>query len=110
MSSPAHPASIGSGGVSGSSYQAASDNPAAVGVSGSREEVEAAIKIQKVVRGHLSRRNSEKVLGFSPRNSNPASPRASVSAAATEAAEPPKLAAEGTEANSNGAVEAEPRK
>jgi len=106
MSSPAHPASIGSSGVTGSSYQAGSDNPASVGVSGTAEEVEAAIKIQKVVRGHLSRRNSEKVLGFSPRNSNPASPRASVTASGV----PPNLAAAGTETNSQGAVEAAPRK
>ena len=107
MSSPAHPASIGASDVTTGSYQAGSDNPAALSAQATPEEVEAAIKIQKVVRGHLSRRNSEKVLGFSlsPRSSNPTSPRSSV-----EAAMPPNLAPPPSETNSNGAVEAQPRK
>ena len=98
---------MGSSNVTTANYQAGNDNPAALASDPTPEEVEAAIKIQKVVRGHLSRRNSEKVLGFSlsPRSSNPASPRASVTAA-----EPPTLAPAGTESNSTGAVEAQPRK
>ena len=109
MSSPAHPASIGSSQVTTATYQPGNDNPAALTSAPTQEEVEAAIKIQKVVRGHLSRRNSEKVLGisFSPRSSRPSSPRASVAGGAVPAN---VTAAANAETTSNGAVEAEPRK
>lgn len=56
-----HPASMGNSSVRVNLDSDPSAHPASIKSQVSPREHEAAVKIQKVVRGHLSRRNSEQV-------------------------------------------------